>query len=283
MMTLVTFPFDPMKVSTIADVLACADGEGIVCFKGMAAQVGKHYPANPNVKNSQSLQTLTVAGPTSDPAVGQTMKVVLKNQPPFPLDLIGKLIFVTAKKGLKGWSGIKAQDHEDPETKVKNRILWVTSSATITEGCEPEAPKTAQDAPGASGTPSEAEAALAEAVRTCWRAHNAMMMSLRMAEETRKEYTRETGKDLWPDQFRVITSTYFLTLRDGGVVRWLPPRRLMTEEVELIANPTRLEPRPALPESNIDKTTTFKSPVVSEIAKAAEQTGNPADPDDVSW
>ncbi len=251
-----------MKMESIQEILTKRDDEVVVAFKGILKSASRYIPADPKKKNSQSIQVITLEQD------GKTIKGLLKNRPPIDAALIGGLVYIIASKTDKGWTGIVTKDEPNCNTSNRGqrnerrptRILRITATATITRGqdivpapLQPSAVQTPADAqkpleshpgavpgplkdgsnddPGAAADRLTEIEAVKEGQRVCWRAFNAMRMALRMAEKTKLAYKEDTGNDLWPDHYRVITSTYFIMLRDSGVPRWLPSRPVALDEM----------------------------------------------------
>ena len=227
------------KVSSVKEIKESEDDATIYAFKAVVKSMTKYFPAKEGDEKSQSFQIVTMKSGSDE------IKAILRNRDPFPPALANQAVYFLAYHGDKGWSGLKAKDNTYKDTT--ERVLWVTRTAEVVPAVDyerqaTETPPTAQKPPTSQPGGDDGEAwpdtatpdadrksreiswqmAMEESRKTLGRCTNAMRLSLRAAENVRSLYLKDTGLNLSSEHFRVITSTFFMSLRDAEIVQWLP-------------------------------------------------------------
>jgi len=202
-------------MKTLKDVQSSKVGEVIDAFKGTIVDVKRWFPADPKLDRSHSTQ-LIIFGEGLE-----RLNAIVRGRKEIPPGNMGKRFCILAKP--------QNGTHVGIEVRSKDGIaaLLITKDASFTtiqdmsvSDAEEEAEfgPVEKETPAESLTPVDAEK---QAVLVLGRAGCAMRMALGMAIHTETWFKTQFKRPMDPDQFRVITSTYFIHLNQSGLITFL--------------------------------------------------------------
>ena len=207
-----------MKLYSIAEIRALDENSIVNSFSGTVTKVSDRK-AGKSDKGPWSFQHLRVSD-----GKGDDIKVTLKDRPDYPKAMVNSSILIQAHNSEKGWTGMKATD--DTYNEKKERILWVTGSAIIsngdaTNGSAPQPASTtaapAQNVPiAASGDP------IKDTKHLLGRLSNLYGMCLDTACEIGKAHEARNSMNMPPEQFQAVASSLYIACKDAKMHLQLP-------------------------------------------------------------
>lgn len=142
-----------VKVSTVADILDLPEDSIVHAFKGTITKIGKRRQNKPDDAKEWSFQDLTFRD-----QAGKQIVLTLKFREEFPKENNGKVFYVLAHHGDRGWVGLKTAlddyNKKKPEVKLEATDRAEIVEANLYEGGAASAPQ-----PAAAQTQAQAPAA----------------------------------------------------------------------------------------------------------------------------
>ena len=203
---------------SISEIRALDHNSIVNSFSGTVSKVGDRK-AGESAKGPWSFQHIRIVD-----GKGDDIKVTLKDRPELPKSFINCAILIKAHNSEKGWSGVKAYD--DTYNDNKERILWVTGSAVISNG---NGATPAATGSGTASPPAQQNIPVAgtgdpikDARNFISRAANLYGMCLDAAVEIGKLHEQRNKMLMPPEQFQAVVSSIWIAAKDARMHLQLP-------------------------------------------------------------